>query len=302
MPQRMEIVVVGNIGIETSIFLETAGIDFEQKTTPAPCLECVGLFGGYTARGYRRLMRSTAFIGPIGEDVPGQVILETLSTDGIETQGIFINPHGTARTTNIVFREGERKSFCDTKGSQVLVVDLSPMHALLQGAQLVHFQAVPWARSLLAPAKAMGATVAVSLHEVTSPRDPHLAGFLEAGDVFLFSAGVHPEPLSLLRLLLAQRPDATFLMSMGARGAALGDHGQVKVIPPVSLNLALADTSGAGDSLGVGFLTSRVLEHRALPTAVIRGLIAARHVCALKADSTHLISKTELEHYTRALR
>lgn len=302
MSTLFEVVVVGNIGIESSIFLETAGIDFELKTTPAPSMECVGQFAGYSARGYRRLQRSTAIIAPVGEDLQGQIILDTLSNDGIDTRGIFINPLGTARTTNIVFREGERKSFCDTKGSQELVVDLTPMLPLLSGAQLVHFQAVPWARALLGAAKSAGATLAITLHEVATPSDPHLAGFLEAGDLFLLSAGAHPEPVGLLRSLMSRRPDATFLMSLGSKGCALGDRGSVQLIPAFKLSLPLTDTSGAGDSLGVGFLVSRVLEHRAMTSAVVRGLIAARFVCALRADSTHLISKTELEHYSRALK
>ena len=59
--------------------------------------------------------------------------------------------------------------------------------------------------------------------------------------------------------------------------------------------------AGAGDALAVGFLVSYVLGGCSLDDAVLRGQIAARHTCAQRASSSHLITAEALERHCAAM-
>jgi sugar/nucleoside kinase (ribokinase family) len=73
--------------------------------------------------------------------------------------------------------------------------------------------------------------------------------------------------------------------------------GAVRFFDPVPLDEPVVDTNGAGDGLAVGFLTSYCLDGYGLEDSILRGQIAARYSCALKADSSHLITREQLEAY-----
>jgi sugar/nucleoside kinase (ribokinase family) len=84
---------------------------------------------------------------------------------------------------------------------------------------------------------------------------------------------------------------------MGAKGCALGTEEGIRFFPAVGMAKPVVDTNGAGDGLAVGFLTSHVLDGFGLVDSVLRGQIAARHTCSLKASSSDLITMQELESH-----
>jgi sugar/nucleoside kinase (ribokinase family) len=84
---------------------------------------------------------------------------------------------------------------------------------------------------------------------------------------------------------------------MGERGCALGTRAGIRFYPPVALDLPVVDTNGAGDALAVGFLSSHVLDGLPLEESILRGQIAARYKCGIKASSGRKISRELLEHY-----
>lgn len=63
------IVVIGNAGIDSNVYLPGADIDFRVEGNFTKNLDTVGQAGGYSARGYAALGRPTAFIGHV-VDVP----------------------------------------------------------------------------------------------------------------------------------------------------------------------------------------------------------------------------------------
>ena len=61
--QGFEVVVVGNVGIDTNVYLPGRDIDFSVEANFTENLDCLGQAGGYASRGYAQLGRRTAFIG-----------------------------------------------------------------------------------------------------------------------------------------------------------------------------------------------------------------------------------------------
>lgn len=295
-----EVVVIGNAGIDTCVYLHGADVDFSVEANFTENIDCVGQAGAYASRSYAALGRRTAFVGAIGEDPAGRVVREELAREGIDTRGLFLDPQGTARSVNIMYRDGRRKNFYDGKGHMELQPDLAACGAALAGARLAHFNIPNWARLLLPTARSLGLTIACDIQDVVDPADPYRRDFIEAADI-LFCSGVnHPEPEPLCAALLGAGPARVVVVGMGARGCAVATREGVRRYPPAALDLPVLDTNGAGDALAVGFLVGHVLEGRPPEEAARRGQIAARAACAQRAPK-RMIGAEALDRYDAEL-
>lgn len=294
-----EVVVIGNAGVDTNVYFPGGDIDWAREANFTENLDCVGQAGGYACRSYAALLRLTAFIGHVGEDLAGRLVREVLQADGVDLRGLAVDPAGTARSVNLMYGDGRRKNFYDGKGHADLEVDLALCRRVMSGARLAHVNIPHWARRLLPLAKELGLTVACDLQDVQDPADPYRADFIHHADILFFSAANHADPAPLIQAFLAGRPGRIVLSGLGAKGCALGTREGIRHFPPEPMALPVVDTNGAGDALAVGFLTSFVLEGRPLAESVHRGQIAARHACTLRGTSSGLITPAALEAQLR---
>lgn len=297
----MDVVVVGSVGVDTNVYLPGGDIDWAREANFTENLDCVGQAGGYASLGYARLGWRTAFIGHVGADAAGQMVRAALQAEGVDLRGLGTDPAGTARSVNIMYRDGRRKNFYDGKGHALLEPDLELCRTILSGARLAHLNIPAWAHHLLPLAKGLGLRVACDLQDVMDPEDPYRAPFIRQADILFFSSANHGDPSDLMRIFLKGRPDRIVVSGLGARGCALGTRDGIRFFPPVSMNAPVVDTNGAGDALAVGFLTSHVLEGRPLEESIRRGQIAARHACTLRGTSVGLITARELDRQDQGL-
>lgn len=293
----MGVVVVGNVGIDTNVYLYGKEIDFSVEANFSENIDYVGQAGGYAARGYAQLGSKTAFIGHVGDDAAGHMVREAFARDQIDCTGLLVDPSGTARSVNIMYKDGRRKNFYDGKGHMDLSPPIEIAKKLFAGAKLAHFNIPNWARHLLPLATTAGVTIACDIQDVVDPEDPYRREFADLADILFFSATNHEDPTPLMRLFLNNKPGRIVVSGLGAKGAAVGSEDGIRFLPPVSLDLPVVDTNGAGDGLAVGFLTSYVLEKRPLIESVNRGQIVARYTCAQRATTDTLIKQEMLERY-----
>ena len=301
-PEPFDVVVVGNVGIDTNVYLHGDEIDFSVEGNFTENLDCVGQAGGYSSRGYMRLGRESAFIGHVGDDAGGRWIREIFSGDGIDTRALFTDPAGTARSVNLVGRDGSRKNFYDGKGHMGLRPDLSVCRGILAGAGLAHFHLPNWARALLPVARELGVPVACDLQDIVDLHDPYRREFIHHADILFFSAVNHPDPTVLIPTILGIRPGAVVVAGMASRGCALGTEVGIRFFPALDMGGPVVDSNGAGDGLAVGFLTSYLLDGYGLEDSILRGQIAARHACTLRGDTSSLITADELDRRFKTLR
>ena len=295
MDKTFDVAVVGNVGVDTNIYLHKSDVDFSIESNFSENLDTVGQAGGYASRGYAALGVRTTFIGYVGDDYPGRMVRDTFTADQIDTSALFIDPAGTGRSVNIMYQDGRRKNFYDGKGHMNLVPDLDLCRSILQRARLAHFSIPNWARLLLPAAKELDLLIACDLQDVTSADDPYRQDFINAADFLFFSASNFPDPASLIELFLERNPDQIIVVGMGAKGCVLGNVDGIPRFPAVELPSRVVYTNGAGDSLAAGFLTSLVLEGRSMEESIWRGQIAARHACTLRGTSDGLISPGQLD-------
>jgi sugar/nucleoside kinase (ribokinase family) len=299
--KQFDVVVVGNVGIDTNVYAYGDDIDFSIEANFTQNLDYVGQAGGYASRGYAQLDKKTAFIGYVGDDYQGCFIREELARDGIDTQAVFIDPCGTSRSINFMYRDGRRKNFYDGKGHMQLQPDLDACKAVLAEAKVAHFNIPNWARYLLPLAKELGVTIACDLQDVVSVDDAYRRDFVEQADILFFSAANYPDPAPLIEAFMQTSRVQIVLVGMGAQGCALGTRDGVQFFEAVAMDVPVIDTNGAGDGLAVGFVTSYVLDGYSLSDSVWRGQIAARYTCTQKAISSNLIKLGQLDRYARDL-
>jgi sugar/nucleoside kinase (ribokinase family) len=299
---KFDVTVVGNVGIDTNIYLHGEDIDFSVESNYTENLDYVGQAGGYTSRGYAQLGKKTAFIGYVGDDHNGQFIRTEFGRDGIDTTGLFIDPQGTGRSVNFMYRDGRRKNFYDGKDHMHLQPDLELCENILAQSKLAHFSLPNWARYLLPIAKKLNISIACDIQDIVSPDDDYRRDFVEYADILFFSATNHPDPTPLIENFLTSKPERIVVVGMGAQGCALGTKDGIQFFPPVEMDAPIIDTNGAGDGLAVGFLSSYILDKYSLQASVMRGQIVARYTCTQKASSSNLITSEQLTHYFSEIR
>jgi len=62
----LDVVVVGNVGVDTNVYPLAGEIDWGVEANFTRNLDCVGQAGGFSSRGWARLGRRTAFLGCVG--------------------------------------------------------------------------------------------------------------------------------------------------------------------------------------------------------------------------------------------
>lgn len=291
----LDVVVIGSIGIDTNIYGLDEGVDLERETSFTDNLDYIGQAGGFTSRGFAQLGKATAFIGSVGGDPMGAWIRETFRQDGIDATGLFLDPNGTNRSVNLMYPDGQRKSFYDGKGHMQLIPDLEQCRNVLARTRLAHFQLPNWGRLLLPIARELGLTISCDLQDIVSLPDRYRQDFINAADILFFSSVHHTDTFAIMHELLGNHAGRIVIAGMGARGCAVCTRQGIQTFGPVVDNHPVIDSVGAGDALAVGFLSSFVLDSYSLDAAILRGQIAARYTCSQKASSAHLITSEILE-------
>jgi len=305
-PRAFDVVVAGNAGVDTNVFLQKAAIDFEVEANFTENLDCAGQAGVYASRSYAALGFRTAFIGHVGDDWAGRLVREAFAQDGVATDLLGTDPAGTARSVNILYPDGRRKNFYDGKGHMELAMDLGACRQLLARTKLLHLHLANWTRTLLPLARELGVPIACDLQDIVALEDPYRADYIRQADILFASSVNHPDPAPLIRALFAAGRARLVVCGMGAEGCALGtrEAGRVDLrrFPALSLPEPVIDTNGAGDSLAAGFLSSHVLQGLPLEASILRGQLAARHACAQRATSARQITKAQLDRLSSQFR
>ncbi len=292
--RKAEVVVVGNVGIDTNVYLARPP-DLSQEDHFTENVDYLGQPGGYTSRGFLRLGLATSFIGHVGDDPLGTWVQNELAADGIDLTGLAIDPSGTGRCVNLMGPDGSRVSFYDGRGHRSLSVDPVGASEIFAGAGLAMFHLPDWARQLLPVARQAGAVIACDLQDVRDPDDEFLRDFLEGSDVLFVSSAHHLNPAPMLKQLVRRSGGSTVVCGRGGLGVAIANSEGIRVYPPPRVDLPVVDVNGAGDALAVGFLVAHELEGRPIEDAVLRGQLAARWTCAQRASSANLITRERLE-------
>ncbi|MFX0096118.1 MAG: carbohydrate kinase family protein [Candidatus Hodarchaeota archaeon] len=300
--RKNDFIVIGAAGVDTNIYLLGRDINFEVEANFTENIDYVGQAGGYTTLGFAQLGHKTGYIGYVGADFNGQFIRDVFSTHNIDVL-YFIDPAGTKRSVNFMYKDGRRKNFYDGKSHMTLKPDITKCKEMLQRSSFVHFNLMNWSRYLLPTAKELGLPISCDLQDIVNIQDPYRQDFIKAANILFFSNVNFRNPTLIIQTLQKTNPDAIIIVGMGSDGCALGFQNKIQFFKPIELlNRPIIDTNGAGDGLVVGILSSYLKEKLTLKEAILRGQIVARYTCSIKGNLTSLITKKQLDDYFQELK
>ena len=271
-------------------------IDFTQLSTdgegyPTLAAHPGGAPGNFLA-ALCRYGASAAFLGKVGDDAFGRLLVDTLARAGIETRGIRVDPTVFTTLAFVTLVDGERSfSFARKPGADTVLrfdeLDLS----LLDEARLFHFGSLSLTQEPVRSATQQAVAYAAAHGKLLS-FDPNLRlplwpdadaakaqilwGLRQADIVkisddevrFLWNCG----PEEGAARLLADFGVRLAMVTCGPKGCLLQNAGAaVRVAAPRVLPV---DTTGAGDIFG-GSAVSRLLQLGRAPEALTEDELTA---------------------------
>lgn len=192
---------------------------------------------------------NASYVGVVGDDPHGALLLDALRAEGVDTRHVRTAPGRTA-VTEVTLVAGERVLGDYDEGVQA-AFRLSPddlafaaRHDLLTAGLWGHVE------HDLAAARALGVPVAFDC--ATEPDHPVVDTALPSVDVLFFSAdGPADDTLRDRMRALAGRGPRLVVATLGEHGSAAWSHGALETCPPDDVEVL--DTMGAGDSYIAAF-------------------------------------------------
>lgn len=228
------------------------------------------------AIGAARLGIPTAWIGRVGDDEFGRLIVNKLRGEGLDVRAHVDSGHPTAlmfksrRTSSLLNVEYYRRG---SAGSRLSISDVD--QELISSAEILHVSAITSAlskeasdavRCAVSVAQDAGTLVSIDLNyrsalwsaEDAAPEFRFLAGvadvlFCTASEARIAVQG--EDPVDLARQL-AELGAGHVIVKQGADGAVSWRAGECSVVKP--LPVRVVDEVGAGDAFAAGFLASLI--------------------------------------------
>jgi sugar/nucleoside kinase (ribokinase family) len=297
--EKYDLVVVGDANPDVVVRGAPEVLTFGQaEREVSGATLTLGGSGALVAHAAARLGLRTAFVGLLGQDHAGDLVLRLLEEAGVDVSGVRRDP-GLQTAITVVFAkpDGDR-AILTAPGS---LSAFGPEHvdqALLMRARHVHVASAflqprltAALAGLLAIARSAGAVTSLDTNDDPSGQwvldredllgvvDYLLPNAWEAAALAFGPSGAADDPLPAARALAAAGP--CVVVKCGAQGALSVDRTQVLRARLAVQVPTLVDTVGAGDAFDAGFVAglSQGLDLRgALRLAVAVGTLSTRRV------------------------
>lgn len=239
---------------------------------------------------WRRAGLDARYVGTVGRDAEGEIILDGLATAGLAPEDVERRAGRTA-VTLLRERDGDRQILFEDLG---VGKDYVPADAAYRGiaiADWVHL-------GTNADARLVRRLVADRIPFSIDLSTAHFALPLDKVPVVFASGPEHPSAaVEPLIEKLHGAGAAQVVVTCGSRGAFCSDGGALLHVPAIPV--AVVDTCGAGDSFIAGFLAAR-LSGRSTAAALQQATADAAETCLYLggfAQAPRRIPKWLLEKY-----
>jgi len=236
--------------------------------------------GGNVAEAIARLGHGVRFMGVLGDDEGGKILLRAFKKAGVDTRSTrLVKGERSASTFIAVNRHGERMIF--SLGGAAIYTEAAEIDpAWLKGMKVL-FIADALQPVALAACQALeqGGRVVFNPGGWSAGSGPEYLGPLfDETDLLIVSRTeartmtCEPDPEKAVAVL-ARRLDGVVMLTLGKEGVLLLEHGKLQHIPafPVS---EVVDTTGAGDAFSAGVVVG-MLEGLSWAEAACLGCAAA---------------------------
>ncbi|MCR9257410.1 MAG: ribokinase [Alphaproteobacteria bacterium] len=236
--------------------------------------------GANQAVAAARAGADVVFVGAVGKDPLGDLLLDSLAAENIDLNDVLRADALTGVAAVAVDKVGENQILVGGGANTTLRADQVPDRHLTPATTVVMQLEVPVPEitALAARAKANGAKVVLNL----APAQRVSPVLLETVDVLIMNeveagtlSGEAGQPLALARNL-SNRHHLVAVVTLGGDGAIAVAKEQIWSVG--ALPVRVVDTVGAGDAF-VGVMAAMLDRKAPLPTALHRASVAAGMAC-----------------------
>jgi ribokinase len=253
--------------------------------------------GANQAVAAARLGRGVAMVGCVGDDDAGRELLGSLEGDAVDTSPVRVVagvPSGTAFIT--VGEDGENQIVVSPGANARLTPDdVAAAGAALRAAAVTLLQLEVPLEAVAAAARAAGGRVVLNPAPVRALPDELLAqvDVLVPNRVELAQLAGGPVPVSVEEAtgLAGRLPARAVVVTLGADGALVVEHGQASHVPAVPVRAV--DTTAAGDAF-CGGLADALAAGAALQEATRRAVRVAAAACLRPGAQASLPTPADL--------
>ncbi len=264
--------------------------------------------GNNQALAAARSGASVAMIGKVGNDAYGQILVDTLKENGVNTLGMTKDPEQTTGIANIwVGPSGENSIVIVPNANNSMTPGyVASKNNLLSGAKVLLLQLEIPAETVLEAARAARAKgLTVILNPAPAPENGLSAELLQNIDVIvpneteaLLLTGINPSSPDLAHRcaskLLELGPKGVIL-TLGERGALILEASQPdKPQTVAAFKVSVVDSTAAGDAF-CGALAMRLAKGDSLAEAARYGCAAGSLACTKAGAVPSLPQLLELE-------
>lgn len=250
-----------------------------------------------------RLNAKCAYIAQIGDDNVGDVVLQSLKDEKVDTQGMVIKENGVTIHTDIILDDTGDKFILLNMGDAFLSLDEKEVdYSLLEGAKVYFTDLLPGGPAIsgLKKAKELGlktiVNMQINLATMTGlgvNKDMILEA-LSYIDVFApcregFYDLCETTDIDKAKDYIRQYFKGTLIVTLGAEGSVAYDEKDNKITVPIQKTKVI-DTTGAGDSYLGAFIYKYFVDEDSLKNAMEFATKCASFTCqslGARACPTH---------------
>ncbi|WP_115718863.1 carbohydrate kinase family protein [Gallaecimonas mangrovi] len=255
----------------------------------------VGGGGTNTAVAFARLGLKTAFMGKIGSDAQGQQVLAALTSDGIDFVGAVGGKTGLSVILDSIEDDRTILAFKGANDELSLTEATLPASRWLycsamlgQSLQtLAALVATTSAKVAFNPSSYLAKQGAEALLPILQKLEVLVLNKEESAMLLGWDIHEHHAMKALLAALAARLGIRVVAITDGAAGVVATD-GKLCVEAKPAAQLAIVETTGAGDAFASGFVAALIKE-RPLSDAVQMGMLNAESVLAFKGAKNQLL-------------
>jgi sugar/nucleoside kinase (ribokinase family) len=280
--------------------------EVEHLTLPGQevgVISCAHQPGGSAANtivGLARLGVQTGFIGTVGDDREGRVLLDDLRREGVDLRGIKISQGDTGTALIFVDSRGERGIYILPSVNDTF---MATNEAYAKQAALLHvssFMDTDQLKMQIAYLQRLKKLPKISfspgniysklgMHELKPLIEQSFAVFLNREEAIALSESSSVEDVSKLIDAGAQ----IVAVTLGDEGAYIATSGENIYVPPYKSRMA--DTTGAGDAFAAGFLYGQLTGKNLRKSGLYGNFMASRSIAQTGGRKGLLRSLRELK-------
>lgn len=275
-----KVVVVGELNVDL-IMNRLGQLPVEGKEVLAGEMSLtLGSSSAIFANNLSVLGTEVAFVGKVGQDSFGRLVIDSLHAGGVDTTAI-VHDQDSQTGATVAMSFGNERAMVTYPGAMAGfgVADID--WGRLQGAVHLHVSSVflqpalkPDLVALFAKAKALGMTTSLDVQWDPDERwELPLGEMLPLVDLFL------PNEVEVMMLTKCRDVEAAMraldgianvvVVKLGRKGSLAMENGVFTHVPPF-VNESVVDAIGAGDSFNAGFVYS-FLQHKSIRSCQVFG-------------------------------